>query len=105
MELNLITIIQDKILTLFPDIEADILDKIIVERYRFTEDQPAIRPFSSGCRYNLESHATIENIYSYVKEVDPKVVITDRSRSYYAPRLAKLIEQHFEGKIKCYTRP
>jgi len=32
-------------------------------------------------------------------------VITDRSRSYYAPRLAKLIEQHFEGKIKCYTRP
>ena len=81
--------------------------KIIVERYRFTEDQPAIRQFSSGkgCRYNLESHATIENIYSYVKEVDPKVVITDRSRSYYAPRLAKLIEQHFEGKIKCYTRP
>ena len=81
--------------------------KIIVGKYRFTKDEPAIRPFSSGkgCRYNLESHATIENIYSYVKEVNPKVVITDNSRSDYAPRLAKLIEQHFEGKIKCYARP
>tara|TARA_Y100000590_G_scaffold462541_2_gene626904 strand:- start:2100 stop:3164 length:1065 start_codon:yes stop_codon:yes gene_type:complete len=81
--------------------------RIIVGRYRFTETEPAIRVMSNGkgCRYNLESHATIENIYSYVEEVKPKVVITDSSRSDYASTLAKLIKQKFDGKIKTFSRP
>jgi hypothetical protein len=79
--------------------------RIIIDRYRFTETQSAIRESSDGktCRYNLESHATIENIYSYVEEVKPKVVITDSSRSSYASTLAKLIKQKFDGKIKTFV--
>ena len=79
--------------------------QIIVGKYRFSETEPAIREMSNGkgCRYNLESHATIENIYSYVEAVKPKVVITDSTRSDYASTLAKLIKQKFDGKINTFS--
>lgn len=78
--------------------------KIIVDKYRFVKEKAAIIPFDGGCRYNLASHASIDNILSYVKEVKPKQVVTDYSRSGYAPILAKLINQKFP-EIETYPRP
>ena len=54
---------------------------IIVDKYRFVNDNPAIIPFDGGCRYNLASHASIQNILDYVGDIEPKEVITDNSRS------------------------
>ena len=68
---------------------------IIVGKYRFTKDNPAIIPFNGGCRFNLASHASINNILDYVGDVKSKEVITDNSRSSYAPILAKLIQQKY----------
>lgn len=82
--------------------------QIIIDQYRFENERGPIIPFGdesgTGCRYNLAAHASIENIYSYVEAVNPKHVITDYSRSKYAPRLAKLIEQKFPN-IRATYRP
>lgn len=78
--------------------------KIIVDRFRYTKGDAAILPFDGGCRYNLSSHASIEDIYKYVDDVKPKTVITDYSRSHYAKALSKLISQKFPD-IKTYFRP
>lgn len=82
---------------------------VIIDQYRFDKDNGPIIPYEtgsgSGCRYNLAAHASIENIYSYVEAVDPRYVVTDYSRSKYAPKLARLIEQRFAGKIKATYRP
>lgn len=78
--------------------------KIYVDRFKFTENKSAIIPFNGGCRYNLSSHASIENILNYVHDVNPKVVVTDYSRSGYAPGLAKLIQLKYP-EIKAYPRP
>jgi len=77
---------------------------IIVDKYKFTVDNPAIIPFNGGCRYNLASHASIQNILDYVGDVNPKEVITDHSRSGYAPMLAKLIKQKYP-KINAHPSP
>lgn len=91
-------------------LSSDIIDdslqtfyKIIVDKYRFVKEQTPIIPFIGGCRYNLASHASIDNILSYVDEVKPKLVVTDYSRSGYAPMLAKLIYQ--KHGIETYPRP
>ena len=65
---------------------------IIVDKYRFSSEKPTIIPINGGCRYNLASHASIHDILDYVGEVNPKEVITDCSRSGYAPMLAKQIQ-------------
>ena len=78
--------------------------KIIVDRYRYTKENATILPFDGGCKYNLASHASIEDIYKYVADVNPKMVITDYSRSGYAKILSKLISQKFP-KIKTHFRP
>jgi Cft2 family RNA processing exonuclease len=78
--------------------------KIMIDRFKFTEDKPAIIPFEGGCRYNLASHASIENILNYVGDVNPKTVVTDFSRSGYAPTLAKLIHLKYP-EINAYPRP
>ncbi len=82
--------------------------KIIIDQYRFGKNEPPIIPFPGnsdiGCRYNLAAHASIENIYSYVDAVNPKYVVTDSSRSVYAEKLAKLIEQKFPN-IQTTHRP
>lgn len=77
---------------------------IIIDKYRFKNNEPAIIPFDGGCRYNLAAHASIEGIYSYIDAVDPKYVVTDYSRSKQAPLLAKLINQKFPH-IKAHSRP
>ena len=77
---------------------------ILVDKYRFATNNPAIISFNGGCRYNLASHASIHNILDYVGEVDPKEVITDHSRSGYAPILAKLIKQKYP-KIDAHPSP
>lgn len=73
--------------------------KIFIDRYGFTREIGPIIQFSNdrsnGCRYNLASHASIDNIYAYIEAVNPKYVITDHSRSNYAPQLAKMIRQKF----------
>ena len=78
--------------------------KIIIDQFRFSKDQSPIIPFENGCRYNLSAHASIQDIYSYVESVNPKYVVTDNSRSKYAEKLAKLIEQRFQN-IKTVYRP
>ena len=78
--------------------------KIIVDQFRFSKGQPTIIPFDGGCRYNLSAHASITDIYSYIESISPKYVITDNSRSGYAQKLAKLIEQRFP-KIQATYRP
>ena len=78
--------------------------KIFVDRYRYTKENATILPFDGGCRYNLSSHASIDDIYKYVDDVKPKMVITDYSRSGYAKILSKLISQKFP-KIKTHFRP
>lgn len=82
-----------------PDERFNRFYKILIDRYEFTRETGPIIPFSDsesdGCRYNLAAHASIENIYEYVKAVNPKYVITDHSRSNYAPQLAKMIRQRF----------
>lgn len=78
--------------------------KIFVDRYRFANEEPAIFEFSGGMRYNLAAHASIENIIEYVKEIKPKTIVTDLSRSGYAPKLAKIIQLSFP-EIRCYSRP
>ena len=85
--------------SLILDDDLKTLYRVIIDQYRFDKEGGPIIPFTdktgSGCRYNLAAHASIENIYSYVEAVNPKNVITDYSRSKYAPKLAKLIEQKF----------
>lgn len=83
--------------------------KIIVDRYKFEKNKPAIQPFEGrsegmGCRYNLASHSSIEEILNYVDAVSPKEVITDASRSSFAPLLAKLISYKFP-KIQVHVQP
>ena len=78
--------------------------KIMVDRFRFDKNEPAIIEIPGGCRFNLASHASINGIYSYIKDVDPKYVITDNSRSGYAVQLAKMIEQNFPN-IRSEFRP
>ena len=80
--------------------------RIIVDQYQFHKDEAAIvpHPETNSCHYNLSAHASIENIYKYIEDVDPKYVITDYSRSQYAPKLVKLIEQKFPH-IKAEYRP
>lgn len=80
--------------------------KIISDKFRFTREQAPIIPSSDGktCRYNLASHASIEDIYKYVEQVDPKFIVTDLSRSEYAKTLAKLLGQRFPN-IKAAYRP
>ncbi len=80
--------------------------KIISDKFRFTKEQSPILPSPDGksCRYNLASHASIQDIYRYVESVDPKFIVTDRSRSEYAKKLAKLLEQKFPN-IKAAYRP
>jgi len=79
---------------------------IIVGRYRFQIDTPAIIPFSNGkgMHYNLASHASIHDIMKYVEKINPKEVITDNSRSGYASGLAKLIHLKYPD-IRAYSRP
>ena len=77
---------------------------IIVDKYRFSNENAAIIPFDGGCRYNLASHASIQNILDYVGEVSPKEVITDNSRSGYAPMLAKQIKLKYP-KINAHSSP
>jgi len=78
--------------------------KVYVDRYRFASEEPSIVEMSGGRRYNLAAHASIENIISYIKEIQPKTIVTDLSRSGYASRLAKIINQNYP-KITCYSRP
>lgn len=78
--------------------------RIRVDRYRFASEEPAITSSSDGMRYNLAAHASIQNIISFIKEVKPKTLVTDMSRSGYAPQLAKIIHQSFP-EINCYSRP
>ena len=78
--------------------------KILVDRYRFKNEEPSIVEIEGGMRYNLAAHASIENIIGYVKEVNPKTIVTDSSRSGYATQLAKIIHQSFPD-ITCYSRP
>jgi len=78
--------------------------RIIVDRYRYTKEDATILPFDGGCKYNLASHASIDDIYKYVDDVKPKTVITDSSRSGYAKILSKLISQKFPH-ITTYCRP
>lgn len=87
-----------------PDSELQNYYKMRVDRYRFPSEEPAITPTNDGMRYNLAAHASIENIIAYVKEVKPRIIVTDASRSGYAPRLAKIIQQSFP-KINCYSMP
>lgn len=77
---------------------------IIVDTYRFEKGASPIIPFDGGCRFNLAAHASIDDIYKYIEAVDPKYVVTDKSRSAYATLLAKLIEQKFP-RIKAESRP
>jgi len=78
--------------------------QIIVDRYRFVKEKAAIIPFGGGCRYNLASHASVDDILTYVGKVNPKIVVTDYSRSGHAPMLAKLIHQKYP-EINAYPRP
>jgi hypothetical protein len=87
-----------------PDSELQNYYKMRVDRYRFPSEEPAITPTNDGMRYNLAAHASIQNIISYIKEIKPKTIVTDSSRSGYAPRLAKIIHQSFP-EITCYPRP
>lgn len=80
------------------------LHRIAVNAYRFEKGGSPIIPFDGGCRFNLAAHASIDNIYRYIEEVNPKHVVTDASRSTYARQLAKLIEQKFP-RIKAESRP
>lgn len=88
-----------------PDSSLQNLHKIRVDRYRFVSEQPAIIHSRDGSvRYNLAAHASIQNIIAYIKEIKPKTIVTDLSRSGYAPRLAKIIKQSFPS-ITCKFRP
>lgn len=78
--------------------------RIVVDAYRFEKGQSPILPFNGGCRFNLAAHASIDNIYQYIEEINPKYVVTDGSRSTHAKQLAKLIEQKFPS-IKAECRP
>lgn len=69
--------------------------QIIIDRYKFTDESGSIIPIQGGCRYNLATHAPIHDIYKYVEQVDPRHVITDYSRSKFAPQLAKMIRRKF----------
>lgn len=80
------------------------LHKIIIDQFRFTKSDAPIIPFEGGCRFNLAAHTSINGIYKYIEAVNPKYIVTDYSRSRYAKRLAKLIEQKFPD-IKTEYRP
>ena len=94
------------IFTISPLMDSELQNhhKIIVDRWRFKKEHATVIPFAGGCRYNLSSHASIEDIYKYVDEIKPKTIITDFSRSDYAKILSKLISQKFPN-IKTYVRP
>lgn len=77
---------------------------IIVGKYRFQVNNAAIIPTHNGCRYNLASHASIHDIIEYVDQIKAKEVITDNSRSAYAPMLAKLIHIKWPD-VNAYSRP
>lgn len=78
--------------------------RVMVDRFRFDKREPALLEIPGGCRFNLASHASIDGIYSYIEDVNPKYVVTDSSRSNYAVQLAKMIEQKFP-KIRSESRP
>ena len=80
------------------------LHRIIIDQFRFTKSDAPIIPFEGGCRFNLAAHTSINGIYKYIEAVNPKYVVTDYSRSKYAKKLAKLIEQKFPS-IKTEYRP
>lgn len=89
-----------------PPIDSDLQNyyKVWVDRYRFTKKEPAIIEMRRGMRYNLAAHASIENILSFIKEIKPKTIVTDSSRSGYASSLAEIISQNNPG-VNCYPRP
>ena len=78
--------------------------RVVVDSYRFEKSMPPIIPFDGGCRFNLAAHASINDIYQYINEINPRYVVTDGSRSTYAKQLAKLIEQKFP-RVKTESRP
>ena len=86
------------------DEELSNLRKIMVDRFRFEKGESPMIEIEGGCRFNLAAHASINGIYSYIEDVNPKHVITDNSRSRYARQLAKMIEQKFPN-IKTECRP
>ena len=78
--------------------------RIITGRYQFRqEDPPIIHHKTNTSHYNLASHASLEGVLKYVEDVNPKVVITDASRSEQAKSLAKIIELKFD-KVRAYPR-
>lgn len=79
--------------------------KVMVDRFRwFKKDEPPIIEIEGGRRFNLAAHASIDGIFEYIREVKPKHVVTDNSRSGYAKQLAKMIEQAFPN-IRTEFRP
>ena len=88
------------------DNDLNLMYRIIVDQYQFHKEDAAIipHPETNSCHYNLAAHASIENIYKYIEDVNPKYIVTDYSRSQYAPKLVKLIEQKFPN-IKAEYKP
>ena len=80
--------------------------RIFTDRYQYRSSKGAIIHHSStnSSHYNLASHASIDNVISYVKDTKAKVVVTDGSRSKQAKALARQIELSCDDRIRVFTR-
>ena len=73
---------------------------VYVDRYRwFKCDTPGIFEIDGGIRCNLSSHASYSDIMRFIRDVSPRFVLTDSSRSRHAEILAETIrnELHIEA--------
>jgi|SRR6185312_2597740 len=87
-----------------PTPEEESMKTIMVDGYSNFKNKGAVFEEDGGLiRVNFTSHASFSNILKYVKDANPKLVITDKSRSSYGTSLATQINQKLG--IAAFPRP
>jgi Cft2 family RNA processing exonuclease len=66
-------------------------------------DIPWYKVGNNSYSFNISNHTDFKGILEYIKQSNPKLVITDASRSYYANNLAKKIQTNLN--IKAISLP
>ena len=77
----------------YPDKDLEQSFHVIINRYPYSKGDLGIIHTSNGIRCNLSTHANYEDILKFIKDVKPRFVLTDASRSKCAGILAERIKE------------
>ena len=78
--------------------------RILIERYGFRNSIEPITPVERGIRINIGARASIQNILSYVKDVNPKIIMINQSVGQVSDEFSNILKIKFPDK-KIQNRP